>query len=303
MIRKIVNKTPWAGSLLIIILIAMLVFSVAGCSGDTATDNKEGGENDFGSETGESQTEENKNGLYEKIYVDVDLQNDQSDEYYLFFVKPGTVGTNGDATSLANFFGPIEIENFKTEVEFMYNTGVNNLLDELDEKKLQLVITTREDHLIRNPLNEETFIYFEKDEELFSNYLPTQEKFEMPIVDKYPDGVLSLPWPDADFVIKLRFKEGITPRSSYGVRIREFSDSTSSGLGLFAPGSPLSNRGNYYNAVFYSENMKGFAGVLEIEGQQPNTVMYEGQPLTIKFDEDGKPIGDDVIEVVITEGE
>lgn len=275
-------------------IIVMLIFSflLVGCSGNNGTDSG-------GSVVNESEI----SGVYDKIYIDVDLQNEQSDEYYLFFVKPGTIGVNGKSTSLADFYGPIEIEDFKAEVELIYNTGVNNLLDELNEKKLQLVITTREDFLIRNPLNEETYIYFEEDEELFSNYLATQEKFEVPIADKYPDGVLSLPWPDADFVVKLRFKEGITPRSSYGVRIREFSDRTTSGLGLLIKGAPLSNESNYYNAVFYSENLKGFAGVLEIEGKQPNTVMYEGYPLTLKFDENGKHLGEDVIEVVIIEGE
>ena len=257
-----------------------------------------------GCSKGSTLEEENivEEGAFEKIFIDIDLENEQTDEYYVFLVKPGTLGKDGKATRITDFYGPVEVEDFKAELDLIFNDKVTYLLDELDEKKLQLVITTKEDFLIRNPLNEETFVYFEKKDEI-SGYFSTKEKFDVSIIDKYPDGVLSLPWPEADFVVKLKFKDGITPRHSYGVRIREFSDRTPSGLGLLIKGSPLSNESNYYNAVFYSEYLKGFAGVLEIEGQQPKTVDYEGNPLTLRFDEFGKHIGDDVIEITITEGE
>ncbi len=239
-------------------------------------------------------------GLYETIRVDVNLLNEQTDEYYLFLVKPGTIGQDGAATSIYDFVGPFEIEDFKVELE-LSKSNIRKLLDGADELKLQLVITTREDHLIRNPLNEEMFISFELDEYML-NYLATKQNFKIEIVDKYPDGILSLPFQDADFVVKLKFKEGITPRHSYNVGIREVMASSSTGLGLIRIGAPLSNKGNYYNAVFYSQNMKNYVGVLEIEGEVLQNVSYEGGPLRIEFDENGKPKGDAVIEVIITEG-
>lgn len=276
-----------------IIALLLLMLILGGCSCSNSNYDSEGGN-----------VEASDGDLHSKVFVDLNLLNEQTDEYYLFLVKPGTIGQDGAATRIFDFKGPIEVENFEAEIDLEdYSLGIELLLEELEEKKLQLVVTTREDFLIRNPLNEETFIYFEEVGEVFKTHKATQGNFEIDIIDKYPDGVLSLPFPDADFVVKLKFKEGITPRSSYGVRIREFSDRTDSGLGLLVKGSPLSNEGNYYNAVFYSEYLKGFAGVLEIEGQQPQTVRYEGEPLTLRFDEEGQHIGDDVIEVYIIEGE
>ena len=292
----------------ILILLMVLVLLLAGCSegnsGDSdSADPKAKGKADSGNERTESSNrgENGEDALYEKIYIDVDLQNEQTDEYYLFFVKPGTVGTGGDPTESRNFYGPIEIENFKAEVEVAHEAGISNLLDELDENKLQLVITTREDFLIRNPLNQDNFIYFEKDEEMPWADFATKERFTIPIVDKYPDGVLSLAWQDADFVVKLRFKEGVEPRESYLVRIRKLDETTTSGFGAYSVGAPIVRRTQYYNAPFYSENLKGFTGILEIEGEQTHAIMYEEYPLTLRFDEDGKHIGDDVIEVVIIE--
>ena len=292
----------------ILILLIVLVFLLAGCSGDNSSgigsgDSEAKGKANSSDDRTESGSggENEEDALYEKIYIDVDLQNEQTDEYYLFFVKPGTIGTGGDPTEGRNFYGPIEVENFKAEVEVAYDIGISNLLDQLDEDKLQLVITTREDFLIRNPLNKDIFIYFEENEEWFGAKLATQERFTIPIVDKYPDGVLSLAWQDADFVVRLNFKEGVEPRESYLVGIREFSDNTPSGLGAYSVGAPIVRRTQYYNTPFYSENLKGFAGILEIEGEQTHAIMYEGYPLTLRFDEDGKHIGDDVIEVVIIE--
>ena len=255
----------------------------------------------FAKEKAEEKKEEKAEmGSYETISVDVNLLNEQTDEYYLFLVKPGTIGQDGVATSISDFVGPFEIEEFKVELE-LSKSNIRKLLDGAAELKLQLVITTREDHLIRNPLNEEMFISFEADEFML-NYLSTQENFKIDIVDKYPDGVLSLPFPDADFVIKLKFKDGITPRHSYNVGIREVMASSPTGLGVLRMGAPLSNKGNYYNAVFYSQNMKNYVGVLEIEGEVLQKVSYEGSPLRIEFDENGKPKGNSVIEVIITEG-
>lgn len=279
------------------VLLFIMMFLVVGCSKATFDDN-----NGYGGlkDNGAYETEKD---LYETIYVELNLLNEQTDEYYLFFVKPGTIGTGGKPTATRDFYGPIKVEDFKAEVNLMEEFGIGYLLEEVDDNKLQIVITTREDFLIRNPLNEEIFIYFEEVGEVITNMMSTQESFTIDIVDKYPDGVLSLPWPEADFVVKLRFKEGITPRHSYGVRIRELDEKTTSGYGVLAFGSPLSNVNNYYNAVFYKENLSNYRGVIEIEGEQPNIVQYEEYPLVVAFDGDGLPIEDNFVEVTIIEGE
>ncbi len=267
------------------ILIIMIMLIIAGCS----------------SNEGEVKTEKKvEKNLYDTIKIDVNLLNEQTDEYYVFLVVPGKIGVDGKATSINDFYGPIEVENFKAEIDLKYNNKVEYLLEELKEKKLQLVITTHEDYLIRNPLNQETFVNFEKGEdEYFKEYFSTQEKFSVDIVDKYPDGVLSLPWPEADFVVKLRFKEGFEPRHSYSVCLRERDETRPTGVTFFCPGSPLSNKSNYYNAVFYSDNFKNYKGQIEIIGEQPKRVNYENEPIFVEFDHQGKPIGDSVVEVII----
>jgi len=58
---------------------------------------------------------------------------------------------------------------------------------------------------------------------------------------------------------------------------------------------------HYYNTPFYAENLKGFVGVLEIEGEQGSRIQYEGEPLTLRFDDEGMPIGDSVVRVLILE--
>ncbi len=84
--------------------------------------------------------------LYDTVRVAINLLNEQTDEYYVFLVAPGKIGTKGAPTSVTDFYGPIEVENFKGEIDLKYNNKIEYLLDELDEKKLQLVVTTHEDY-------------------------------------------------------------------------------------------------------------------------------------------------------------
>ena len=268
-------------------VLGLIIFMLAGCGG--------GGGNQ------ELKDVSDDNQLYEKVYVDINLQNEQTDEYYLFLVKPGKIGTDGAPTSTNDFYGPIAVEDFQAKIEVVYNSGIERLLEAIDEDYLQLVVTTREDFLIRNPLNEEVLIYF--DGEDWRSPLATEEKFVIDIVDKYPDGVISLPWPEADFVVKLNFKEGITPRHSYSVCLRQVDLTRPGGITVLCLGAPLSNESNYYNAVFYSEGLENYIGLIEIIGQQPNRVSYADEPIQVEFDRFGKPIGDSVVEVTIIEGE
>ncbi len=239
---------------------------------------------------------------YKVIKIDINLLNEQTDEYYVFLVKPGQIGKNGAITNTSDSYGPIEVENFKAEIDFSKDSGVEFLLEELIEKKLQLVVTTREDYLIRNPLNEETFVHFETEEDYYwPKYLATQEKFSVDIMDKYPDGVLSLPWPKADFVVKLKFKEGVEPYNSYSVCLRQIDLTRPSGISMVCLGSPLSNKTNYYNAVFYKESFMNYVGQIEIVKNQTQRVRYENEPIKVQFDREGKPIGNNVVEVLISE--
>lgn len=230
------------------------------------------------------------NELYSEVTINVNLLNEQTDDYYLFFVKPDVIKYDLTRPKFSDYYGPIEIDGFSVTLDLTEHRGIEMLLEVLDEKKLQVAITTREDYLLRNPLNEETFIYFEENETYqFPKYKSKTEVIKVDIVDKYPDGINSLAFPDAKLAIKLIFAEGVEPTTSYIARIREFSSTSSTGLGIYAPGSPLINKQNYYNAAFSGDHFKGYSGVLEIVDSNNRRVRYEGEPVTIHFDENGVP--------------
>ncbi len=251
-----------------------LLLLITGCSSSSET-------NDI-----EKRTEKQ---LHDEITINLNLLNEQTDDYYLFLVKPGVIKYDLQRPAFSDYYGPIEIEGLKKTLTISEHLGIEYLLEELDEKKLQIAITTREDYLLRNPLNEEVFINFEEETNFMTFFRATANKFNIDITDKYPDGVNSLSFPSAQLAIKLVFAEGVEPVNSYIARIREFSDYTSSGLGMYAPGSPLINKQNYYNAAFLGDNFKNYSGILEIATSDNRRVNYEGEPIKITFDKEGKP--------------
>jgi len=227
--------------------------------------------------------------LYDEITISLNLLNEQTDNYYLFLVKPGVIKYDLERPNFSDYYGPIEIDGFQKKLTISEHFGIEYLLEVLEEKKLQIAITTREDYLLRNPLNKELFIYFEDEGEFGTYFRSKNETFNIDIEDKYPNGVNSLSFPKAQLAIKLVFDEGIEPANSYSAKIRQFDNKTPSGLGLFAPGTPLINKQNYYNAAFFGDHFINYAGILEISTSDNRRVRYEGEPITISFNEEGIP--------------
>ncbi len=230
-----------------------------------------------------------ENQLHDDIVINLNLLNEQTDDYYLFFVKPEVIKYDLKTPSFSDYYGPIEINGFQKKIKISEHVGLDILLEVLEEKKLQIAITTREDYLLRNPLNEETFIYFDSEEDFFNIFKATEKIYNIDITDKYPDGVNSLAFPTYPLAIKLIFDEGVEIVNSYSARIRQFDNKTPSGLGMYAPGSPLINKQNYYNAAFSGDHFKNYSGILEISTFDNRRVSYEGEPIKITFDEDGLP--------------
>lgn len=78
-----------------------------------------------------------------------------------------------------------------------------------------MFVVTKEDIYIQNPLNKKTIVEFipnETDEPYLDyTYYSKEKEIEVSVTDKYPEGVLSLTFQDAIFVIKLEF-DGEPPK-------------------------------------------------------------------------------------------
>jgi len=90
---------------------------------------------------------------------------------------------------------------------------------ESHEGMMEIWIATKEDIYLRNPLNKETKVKFVEKNEDYLTYESTIGEIDIPFVDAYPKGVLSLTFQDATFVVKLAFPEGFVPTSSFVVSI------------------------------------------------------------------------------------
>lgn len=226
---------------------------------------------------------------FPEIVINTEVINkDAADTYLVYLVDPDRYGGLGEATSSGSYSGPYETNDEGTAIiDLSVNTELNHLLDELSQKRLKVVVATVEDFNIYNALNEETYIDFientgDGESSYIYKYFSETGELDLELVDAYPDGVISLPFPDAFFVIKLEFAEGVTPRNAYQVHLRN----PDTGIG---PSAPLTRQRAYYNTPYYEDNRDSFRNssfeIFVIV--QPDHISYEERPLFLQFDGDG----------------
>jgi len=275
-----------------LLILVSVIFLLTGC---TKTAVKE-----------EINSDENISG-YQTLKVKLNVKNKEEDkgEYLVFILPEGEKKTEpGKATQTytqklqTNSAGELEIP---LRFNFNLESSLNKL--EIDNPRLEIIVTTLEDIYMRNPLNEKTYIEFIKnyDENTVDEYpfLSVVETKNIDIVDEYPKGVVSLSFPDATFVIKLEFEEGSTHQSSYVVSIYKPNPDSADGIGIFRNGR-IDREFQYWETPFFeSDNLASWSGYIIVEDDNNQRVMYEDYPKFVSFDESGKCKDGDIVTIKI----
>ncbi len=259
--------------------------------------------NDKEPTTPEVPSDEGSNTLTVNLNV---LNSDAtSDTYYVYFVIPGMKETEPGKATQRGKSKPFETdENGQIVIDFEENSwelqGFVQNEESTKPNSLELYVTTKEDVYIRNPLNEPTMIDFNVQEPGEGEFSPKitfkQAELNLDITDKYPDGVLSLTFPDATFVLKLKFNEPQT--TSYEVSLFVPSD-TGDGIGIVRVGR-ISREFQYWDTPFFAGELKAGKRAVVINNFDTNeTVNYEGYPLWLEFNEDGTCKQGDIVEIVM----
>ncbi len=276
-----------------IILFMFILVLVVGCgSKDTASDSKKG-------EKGEYTSFTIKTNLTNKDY--------QPHSYDMYLLTPGLLPTEVGQAMNDSKYGPIEVdENGEVKIELSWNNSLIPYIENPQNTKknhLQLVIATKEDIYLRNPLNKPTYIEFVKNKNAEPydefEYYAAYEKIEVDITDKYPDGVLSLTFQDATFVIRLEFEEGFEPASSYVVAIYK-PDTNGSDIGMYNLGR-IARKFQYWDTPFYkTDNLKAWGGTIVVKDYSTDSIInYEGYPKKVTFNEEGKCEQGDIVRIKI----
>ncbi len=246
----------------------------------------------------EEKVEEKEVGTYESILVKTNVLNKEADTYLVYLVDPAGF-TPGEDVSRSAYSGPFETdENGEVEIPITTDYKISDLLSTRTDNKLRLMITTTEDVDIRNPLNELTIVEFVPDGEVFPTYFSTKKEFNLDIVDKYPDGVYSLKFPDAHCVIKLIIPEGYEADSSYEVAFRSYDDRFDHLMGIYNLGR-IGRASHYWDTPFYErEEMANMGrGVVKVTKDQTIDIDYVNKPIVVNFDKDGNCIEGPIIYV------
>ena len=225
---------------------------------------------------------------FPEIVINTEVINKEAaDTYLVYLVDPDRYGGLGEATLPRAYAGPFETNSSGTVIiDLEFNSQVSHFLDELAEKRIKVVVATVEDFNLFNSLNEETYIEFvenpDEDTIFQYRYLSKTRELDLELVDAYPEGVISIAWPEAYFVIKLEFAEDVSPHSAYQVRLRN----PDTGMG---PAAPLTRRSRYYNTPYYEDSRDHFRNSsFEVQViYQPDRISYEEEPLFLQFDGDG----------------
>lgn len=239
------------------------------------------------------------------LSVKLKLTNPQAkkDSYLVHFVVPGQKQTKpGEATQSGKSI-PFETGQDGTVViDFEENSSYLSGLVQSEEStkpnSLELYVTTKEDIYIRNPLNAPTVIDFEikkpGEGEIFDKIFFKQSEIELNITDKYPDGVLSLTFPDAVFVVKLKFEQA--PANGYEVSLF-LPDKQGDGIGTERIGR-VSRDFQYWDTPFFKGEIKSGKRAVVIRHFETNDLInYAGYPLWLEFREDGTCVQGDIIEI------
>lgn len=244
------------------------------------------------------------------LVIETELTNPEAkdDKYLVFLLPEGIKETEPGQATQSGYVGPYETDsNGKADIPIESNSSLKYVLDKLDESnlKLQVIVTTTEDIYMRNPLNKETFIKFtkneNKDEEYSCPYFSNQAVVKIKITDKYPDGVYSLTFPDASFVIKLNFKDGYVPKNSFTVAIVKNDPKSIDGLGMYRL-APVSREFQYWDTPFFKEdNLSKWNGTIIVEHFETNErIMYDEYPKQLTFDENGKCNQGNIVNITIS---
>lgn len=250
---------------------------------------------------------EKQGEMNDKLVIKTKVNNKtEKGGYLIYFMHVGERNEEaGEANQSA--FGPFETEEngeYTLDLKFNYNKDVGTYLESKEGKeknKLEMFVVTKEDIYIRNPLNKKTIVEFipNESEEEYPDpaYYSKEKEIEVSFTDKYPEGVLSLTFQDAIFVIKLEF-DGEAPKKSYEVSIFWNDPSKPDGIGIIRVGR-ISREFQYWDTPFYkTDNLASKTGTIIIKDFDTNeTIEYEGYPKIVSFDKGGNPIGDKVVKV------
>lgn len=243
--------------------------------------------------------------LLSKLTISLNVLNSDatSDEYYIYLLPAGVKETEPGKATQSGYYGPLKTVNKQVEIDMEFNFDLNWYIDEAKAagKNLELYVSTIEDRYLRNPLNTPIPIDFleNKDEatkDLY-HYGVKQSNLSIDVTDKYPDGVISLTFPEATFVIKLEF-ENEAPKNSYEVTIHRPDSTMPDGIGIYRIGRI--NRGfQYWDTPFFKEDqLQHWSGYIIVNDFDTNArVNYEGYPRFVEFDENGKCVEGDVVTI------
>jgi len=252
-----------------------------------------------------------KPGKYTTFTIQTELTNpaEKDDFYNVYLMVPGVKETEpGKATQGGMMIGPFATDaQGKIFFDLEDSFDLNWFLDAIegDVKKLEVYIVTAADIYLRNPLNKMTTVEFteNKDAKTRDNYKYTVplETVKISITDKYPDGILSLSFPDATFVIRLAFAEGMVPKSSYEVSIHRPSNTVTDGIGMIRIGRIDRKFQDWDTPFFKDDKLETWSGTIVVTDFETNArLMYEEYPKRITFDANGKCTEGDIITITLS---
>lgn len=271
-------------------IIILLVFLLVGC-GSSGGDDKD--------------PVDEKDELLSAFTIDLNVSGDVSDgeEYLVYLMRPGILETDPGKATQSGYYGPFETVSGKVEIDTDFNWDLDWYIEDAvsNNEKLHIYVTTKEDIYLRNPLNDPVVVEFVEntDEETNTNvkYGVYKESLKVDVVDSFPDGVLSLTFPDATFVIKLTF-DAPPSQSAFEVSIHRPDDSASDGISMVRIGR-MARSFQYWDTPFFSDdNLKAWTGYIVVRDIDTNAVVpYEGYPKKVEFDDNGKCLESDIIEI------
>lgn len=252
-----------------------------------------------------------KPGKFTTLSIQTELTNPAEKDafYHVYLLAPGVKKTEpGKATTGGMKIGPFATDtlgkvNFNLKDSFDLNWFLKGI--EGDVKKLEVYVVTEKDNYLRNPLNKMTTVEFveNKDEKTRDDYRYTTpfETLKISITDKYPDGVLSLAFPDATFVIRLAFADGLVPKKAYEVSIHKPSKTIADGIGMIRLGRIAGKSEEMGTPFFKTDKLQEWSGTIVVTDFETNArIMYQGYPKRITFDANGKCTEADIITITLT---
>lgn len=259
------------------------------------------------SSNGEKDPDDVKKELLSSFTIDLNVSGDVSDdeEYLVYLLRPGILESEPGKATQSGFYGPFETVSRKVLIDTDFNWDLDWFIEDAasNNEKIHIYVTTLEDIYLRNPLNDPVEVEFVENKEEETNttvkYGVYKESVKVDVKDAFPQGILSLTFPDATFVIKLTFASP-TSESAYEVSIHRPSDTSSNGIGMVRIGR-MARSFQYWDTPFFKEDiLKAWNGYIVVRNIDTNAeIEYEGYPKKVEFDENGRCKESDIIEIKI----